>query len=166
MINESLYNKTVDILVQAYFDNTLEHQNCFACAIGNLICSANGFSFQKKGEYICMNHCVTLGWKEIDEWYNNSSTGFQKIWAKFYRNPKEIHGEIKESVEKTGYCFDELLEIEKAFESVQNVNSDDEYMFNGLMAVIEVLDEIHQNKDEKITKETKQKFNKSKQLVF
>lgn len=37
MKRPELYQKTVDILVKAYFDDTLQHGNCYACAVGNII---------------------------------------------------------------------------------------------------------------------------------
>jgi hypothetical protein len=42
MIKEPLYHKTIGILVDAYFDDTLQHGNCSACAVGNLVAAAKG----------------------------------------------------------------------------------------------------------------------------
>lgn len=30
------FKHTMDLLVQAYFDNTLKHGNCSKCAVGNI----------------------------------------------------------------------------------------------------------------------------------
>ncbi len=50
------------------------------------------------------------------------------------------------------------ISIEHAFEYAPKGNSEDDYMFNGLMAVVDALDIIHENTDINITKEIKQKF--------
>ncbi len=48
MKNKSLYDKTVSILVDAYMNDTLQHGNCFACAVGNIVaanCDVKTFTF-------------------------------------------------------------------------------------------------------------------------
>jgi hypothetical protein len=49
-------------------------------------------------------------------------------------------------IESTGYSFDEIWAIEKAFESARRYHyfeTKDEEMFQGLMNVLDVLAEIH-----------------------
>lgn len=137
MKNKELYNKTVDILVQAYFNDTLRHGDCKACAVGNLIQANGGF-----------NNFFTT-WTEV----------FITVYGEQAVNPTEYYGEAKREIDSTGYAWPDLAKIEKAFESANGIN--DEKMFNGLMAVIEVLDQIHENTDQEVTKVSKQKFVKA-----
>ena len=41
------FHETVGILVKAYLNDTLEHTNCHACAVGNMIASKMGISIIK-----------------------------------------------------------------------------------------------------------------------
>lgn len=134
MINEALYNKTVDILVQAYFEDSLIHFKCQACAVGNLVAYYTG---------------------QRDE----NGKLFAKDWSwagPVYGRGWCDTGEGIKQVKATGYTAQELFKIEQAFESKRN--SEGDAMFNGLMAVIDVLDQIHENTDATATNNTKQRF--------
>jgi hypothetical protein len=150
MIKEILYHKTVDILVQAYFNDTLEHGNYCGCAVGNMIAANCGINLTRRREFA-----------EV-QWNGDGSGG--KHWFELvkYGGGHEIDTELAMSqINKTGYTLSEVLKIEEAFESAGFAFYDDDedtLMFNGLMAVIEVLDQIHQNTDEQLTKTSKQKF--------
>ena len=149
MKNESLYRKTVDILVQAYMNDTLIHGSCSACAVGNLVSANMGIKFirNKRGNPYWEND-IEPKW-DLVHMYSGSS---QLV------NPKAYENEAKKQIDATGYTWQQTAEIEKAFESAPYGNSDDEWMFNGLMAVIDVLDEIHEVNDSEITKNTKSLF--------
>ena len=41
---KATFSNSVDILVKAYFNDTLRHGNCLACAVGNLM-QASGVKF-------------------------------------------------------------------------------------------------------------------------
>ncbi len=163
MKNEALYRKTVDILVDAYFKDTLEHGNCYACAVGNMIAGNCGFEFLNSD---------TVGWQAFPNIYTGRGKMFWNNSNKIKDNPVMYLTENREEkltraaeilIKKTGYSFDELFRIENAFEKQDKMDSfdcKDEYMFNGLMAVINVLDEIHENKDEQVTQTQKSRFNK------
>src|SRR5688572_25079170 len=47
MKNKPLYHKTVDILVQAYFDDTLVSGHQCGCAVGNLVAANMGIRLIK-----------------------------------------------------------------------------------------------------------------------
>ena len=137
MIKEQLYNKTVDILVQAYFNDTLIHGNCASCAVGNIVAHNMGYTYTSDKKF----------WEcSIPNWYD------------VFRAYQKYEGKAKKQIDSTGYTWQELAKVEKAFESAGKGNSGDDYMFNGLMAVIDVLDIIHENTDEKATTETKKRF--------
>lgn len=143
MKNKELFTKTVNILVDAYFKNTLQHGSCAACAVGNIIACNMGLKisedlcfWEKKGKTI---------YSDWDNVFVTTREG-QEI------NPKEYFGEAKKQIDSTGYTWQELAKVEFAFETADEGNSEDDYMFNGLMSVCDVLIEIHEgNEAEKET---------------
>lgn len=112
------FENTVDILVKAYLNDTLQHGNDCACAVGNLICAANGLD-------------PKINW--------------HPKWHKAFRcgGGLRYREEGKKEVRSTGYSVTEIIQIEKAFEGADDDGGDDEWMFNGLMAVVDVLASIH-----------------------
>lgn len=143
MLKPELYEKTVNILVDAYFNDTLQHSNCYACAVGNIVAGSNNIIFGGT----CMHGIKWFGSDNIlDTPTFYLGTG--------YKVPEKVVS----LVTNTGYSIPELAKIEVAFEMANQGNTPDDRMFNGLMAVIEVLDQIHQNTDTQLTTATKQKF--------
>lgn len=137
------FEHTVNILVQAYLRDELAHKICSACAVGNIVAAALGTRPKKiDNPTVFDNNQFENG--EFTEWFN-------AMHGSFYRNTKQI--------EATGYSITELKRIEMAFEhapgqpSNPDPNNDDNifpglttdptWMFNGLMAVVDVLAEIH-----------------------
>ena len=115
------FEKTVDILVKAYLNDTLEHDNCHACAVGNLVAAAKNWTYEKdeNGSY---------GWREC----------YTANWFNFGH---QIRVKNSTQAEATGYTIYQLNAIERAFEGVDELATD--RMFLGLMAVVDVLAEIH-----------------------
>lgn len=125
------FNHSVNILVQAYLNDTLKHGDCRACAVGNII-TANG-------------HELPDHWSQNGQW----------LWfiRKEFRNDPSGANEFGlalavNQIRSTGYSAYELHLIEYAFEEAENPKQNkfidnDEWMFNGLMAVVDVLAEIH-----------------------
>lgn len=151
MKNESLYQDTVDILVNAYFNNTLAHGYCTACAVGNIVAANCGFNLERNTmEWLDGDDTTTGKWSFVFMTTNN----IQCVLPHLYQD------EARRQIDSTGYTWQELAKIEYAFESAPRGKSEDEWMFNGLMAVIDVLDEIHENKELEVTKSTKLKFAK------
>jgi hypothetical protein len=144
MKKEELYNKTVDILVQAYLNDTLQHENCYACAVGNIIAANLNLNIIQDGD--------------IKMWEGYGSAKKQVNWFNGLRgysySSKE---EFEREVESTGYSVLELDRIERAFEGASCYG---DRMFNGLMAVIDVLDKIHENQDTLVTAAQKERFKK------
>lgn len=132
MIREQLYKKTVDILFNAYFDDTLKHKYCNACAVGNLIRINMGLPRNWWTVWEDVFCTVTT----ID------NTKEQRICPNAYR------GMAKDQIDSTGYTWQELAKIEHAFEMAPYGTTEEDWMFNGLVAVLEVLKEIHQVTDE------------------
>ena len=150
MKRPELYHKTVDILVDAYFADTLEHGNCYACAVGNII--AANCNIQYDPYYMARGKLIWKSGRSFwdDVFYTSQSTQSFRI--------DEYEGNAKYQIDSTGYTVYELAKIEYAFETADKGKSEDEWMFNGLMAVVDVLDEIHENTDEEITLKVKSEF--------
>ncbi len=151
MKRQELYEKTVDILVQAYFNDTLRHGDCAACAVGNLINARKKFSTEERKKLNALGGYEREGWSEVFCTYNRTQ---QEII------PFNYKGLAKKQIDLTGYTYNQLAKIEKAFETADAGKSDEDWMFNGLMAVIDVLDKIHKNTDTNVTENSKNKFNK------
>lgn len=151
MENPELYYKTVDILVQAYFNDTLRHGKCTACAVGNLVAYHMGYTYN-----------YNLGWSEGNSKWTSV---FYTVFGEQYIMPIGYNGDAKVEIESTGYQWEELAKVEYAFECAPYGKNDDEWMFNGLMAVIEALDQIHENTDTQVTTISKNKFNKQLQPI-
>lgn len=154
MKNQELYNRTVDILVNAYFNDTLVHGDCYACAVGNLVAANMGINLFESSRKKIYWANAQASWTFV---HCCNSIGISNF------NIQHYNGEAKEQIDSTGYTPYETAKIEYAFETAPKGKSEDEWMFNGLMAVIDVLDEIHENKDQTLTQQSKSKF--IKQLI-
>lgn len=166
---KAIFEKTVDILVKAYLNNTLQHGNCYACAVGNIIASGLGCEVVKN----------RIGSDKIS-WSNDMPyPGLDKDritgWGAAFVTEFNSSGKLKQTINETalqahvvsqqivasGYTWQELAKIEFAFESVRGEDfTKDQLMFNGLMEVVDVLAEIH-GIDLKIKEQAKQLFVKS-----
>lgn len=166
MERPELYQKTVDILVQAYFNDTLTHFICTSCAVGNLIAPALGYSFGNM-ELMPSGHGAELKaycWIRGNEIVEPMEPAWWRVIHHGIFCVENYHGEAKRQIDATGYTPRELILIEQAFENVP-VNADaDKWMFNGLMAVVEALDQIHENTDAAVTQTSKQRFVKTPTL--
>lgn len=141
MKNKELFDRTIGILVKAYFENTLEHGSCMACAVGNLIAANCGLKVNLKRP--------TKKWNnDIAEWYN-ISIGADK------RNYN--YKLAKEQILSTGYSIDEVNWIEQAFERVRLFKDKNDRAFKGLMNVVDTLMQIHEANETEIA-EAKQLF--------
>lgn len=155
MENKELYEKTVSILVKAYQNDTLVHGDCCACAVGNMVAYNCGFEIRKPSDRSPFvwkfgeNAGMFPSWKRVFVTIDNS---FQNI------NPENYEFDAKVQIDSTGYSYENLAKIEHAFEMAPMGLNDDCWMFNGLMAVIDVLDQIHKNTDPIVTKSTKERF--------
>lgn len=146
-----LYKKTTDILYDAYFKNELAHGECTACACGNIIAKNMGYEI------------ITLG--NGDKYWSKDDTLTSGYWAGVFYTPEktflsrqkqvvsvsDFKDEAKDQILSTGYNIGELSQIEFAFEAAKRGRSKEDYMFNGLVAVLEVLKNIHQvTEDEEV----------------
>jgi len=91
MENKKLFDRTVSILSKAYLNDTLRHGDCYACAVGNLVCHAIGSEF-KNG--------IWTG-SQKPQWDNVFMTalGEQDIIE------QEYNGAAKLQIDSTGYSY-------------------------------------------------------------
>lgn len=135
------FENTVSILVKAYLEGTLLKGHCCACAVGNICASAVGAKII-----------------EVERWKGNYSssgtadwdTGSPR-WASVFltveedrqvRRPDRYVDEAKRQIDATGYTWQQLAKIEAAFEGAME-GYNDATEFAGLMAVVDVLANIH-----------------------
>lgn len=148
------FNHTVNVLVKSYLEHTLFHGSCAACAVGNIIADSTGRKVIGRNSW------------------NNGFPTWDDVFVTAFGVPQPIEmqhyiGEAKKQIDSTGYSVKELARIESAFECVrgrdrftESKSSEDEEMFNGLMAVLDVLAEIH-NIDLTVREEAKLLFVKA-----
>lgn len=143
-----LFEKTVNLLLDAYNSGKLEHGSCYACAVGN----------------ICRIPAKEVGisnsdWSKLFFTCGDNDNYFVSQ-NNFKATPVE---KIREMINLTGYIEQELRQIEWAFETSIPIRERDYYLnenpkegqYLGLCAVLEVLKEIH-NKEQIV--EEKQKL--------
>ena len=136
MKNKELFNRTVAVLVKAYQNDTLIHGSCCACAVGNLVAASCGID----------------DIFDDDEWRKKALGGGFWGWAFVFSTfgreqhiyPENYRGPAKFQIDATGYSWQELAKIEHAFETAPKGDNDDDWMLNGLLAVYDVLCEIHE----------------------
>lgn len=145
MKNQEQFDRTVKILVGAYLNNTLMHRNCHACAVGNLIAANLGISYSQDLKWIGRQ----VAWKEVFVTFRYQIAQLKRPWA--------YTGEAKVQIDSTGYTWQQLAKMEYAFERAPMGHSRDEHMFNGLMAVVEALAQIHEM-DEQATTAARELF--------
>ena len=146
MKNPELFNETISILVKAYFDGTLRHNDCAACAVGNMVAARN--------------NCVL----ELDDFicaYDKSGNEFDnRLWFDL------VHGlgfsgdslkSAQDQIQTTGYTLQEITDIELAFDYLGWNEENDTDGFKGLMNVVDTLQKIHECTDEE-REEAKLKF--------
>ncbi|HYG66281.1 MAG TPA: hypothetical protein VD838_01430 [Anaeromyxobacteraceae bacterium] len=141
MNRPDLFNSSVDVLVRAFFDGTLAKGHCGACAVGNLTAAAHGT--RPYAIDLPLGSAVHFAWAgsglDVHSWYTALGD---------FRD-----GETDNAPTATGYSLSEVDRIERAFEdntaiahTEYRVRSQGDLIadqFAGLMAVVDVLQQIH-----------------------
>lgn len=139
------FHHTVNILVQAYLNDTLIHGRCYACAVGNII-RGNGVHLE-----CWLDDHETFWLRYIEATIRNKESISQQ--------PDYVKRVALTQITCTGYSAKELGLIEHAFEVGLDTDQEDVIFFS-LMAVVNVLAEIH-GIDLETTEKAKQLFVKS-----
>lgn len=152
MKNKELFKRTLDILVKAYQNDTLEHGSCTACAVGNIVAANMEIKISTLGHTLMWDNWMPY-WQKLLSTVRKQK-GIDSSIIILRENEEFIQGQLnlnssqlKEPMQQilsTGYTFKELAEIEWAFETADEGNNKDDYMFNGLLAVYDVLCKIHE----------------------
>jgi hypothetical protein len=178
MIRSELYDRTMAIIMEAYFNDTLQHSACTACVVGNIVAANMGYKVVPTGDKIFRNDGDYP--YDQDKQYTFTYRYFNWITTKgavieAMETNWNIYSPIYEArvfvlsdrwrdglteIKSTGYSVSELSRIEYAFEAAPKGTCDEDWMFNGLCAVIEVLDEIHENDSIEQSEVIKQTFNR------
>jgi hypothetical protein len=137
MKNKELFDKTISILVKAYMNDTLKHGECAYCVVGNLI-HAGGYNF----DYDPFGENDTQWLRYLENTFKKTGNG----WKHSNLNPIIAI----EQLSYVGYSHKDLFRIEKAFERCGISKDEDQHMLNGLMAVVNLLQEIHEVEEEEI----------------
>lgn len=148
MYTKEKFHETVAILVAAYMNDTLRHGDCAACAVGNIVAARMGLRIVQDPSYIDCNQKFMM-WSNGE--YPNEG------WFQVTRAYEGFSQRAIEQIEASSYTAQQLRQIEKSFESANFVSSYDDYILNGLIAVVDVLCEIH-GMNEVDKKEAKELF--------
>lgn len=118
------FDRAMKGLVRGYMNDTLFKGSCCACAVGNVIAENCGYRILFLEEY--------SRWDGIYPAWQNVFTAYR---GKQITDVNAYKGKAKRQIDSTGYTWQELARIEKAFECSTN-------MFDGLMSVVEILCDI------------------------
>lgn len=138
---KATFENSVNVLVKAFFNGTLQLGNCAACAVGNIIADSLGYTYKDHKFHSDGNFTEKI-WNE-EPYPNSSNNG----WFKIMFSDESIGPETHHQILASGYSVDDLRKIEHAFETGlgcrNNKYQTSEWQFNGLMAVVDLLAEIH-----------------------
>lgn len=156
MKNKELFDKTVSILVNAYHKDKLIHGDCSACAVGNIIAANAGIE---------NNHSLSE-WRQVFDidrshnpllWSTVFNTCSDNGHQVFYHDNYNKCDKTRYQIDLTGYSLLDLANIEFSFETADQGENEEEYMFNGLMKVVDALMYIHEANETEVS-QAKQLF--------
>lgn len=160
MKNQPIYFRSIDLISANYKINRIVHGDCRKCPTAILLKAASAktnIPVQRWSNLFCTITRVDDVQEQIFA-TKNSIIVFHDLGFFTQKKSPEIRQQAEELIAAGDYTLDELAKIENAFETAPYGDSDEEYLFNGIMAVIDALDEIHENNDLSITKEVKERF--------
>jgi len=145
------FERAYNALLKAFMNDTLAKGTCVACAVGNIVADAMGgqvmcSTFSEgtiKGlDYEC--NVRNSWWSDL---FVTNIFGRQTIYTK--KEGRYVEKYRKDIFKLTGYKWDEMAKVEKAFETNTKIlyveyptHTEQQIMedqFNGLMAVMDVL---------------------------
>lgn len=139
------FDHTVGVLVKAYLNGTLLHGSCYACAVGNIV--AHGLGVKIKNHKWENMPYPSLIDGQVQGWGAVFVSDFDQLLSKktqLIREENLSHPRVIEQISATGYSWQDLAKIEYAFEVDFDERCEDgDRMFAGLMAVVDVLADIH-----------------------
>lgn len=148
-------------------NNTLVNKDACCCAVGNLVASNCGYEIQRHPLFSQMflswfnpstNKYLNPSWPLV--FFTSRDTAIQKMKLERYTD------EAKIQIDSTGYSVSDLAQIEHAFEMGCKENKFNDEILSGLMAVVDVLDTIHENTDETIIEKITTNFKNKKEIIL
>lgn len=141
MTNQEHFNRSVSVLVKAFFEGTLEGGSCAACACGNLIAAANSLTIIPASEASRLGKGKYM-WAEMALLVERQQTMGRdphSIWdgRTVFPNPSGM-------IAATGYSREHLRDIEEAFMAWgSGFTMEFGSNLDGLLRVVDVLANIH-----------------------
>lgn len=129
MRNKEQFQKSISILINAYMNDTIDFDTTQGCYVGNLVAGWLNIAVKRVGSLIT--------------WKNSNSAWFDVCHFGVVDYDNYI-GESKRQIDATGYTPEQLCKIESAGMNARYSRNHDEYIFNGLMAVVDMLCDIHE----------------------
>lgn len=141
---EQRVKNAIAVFIKAIDTRTLAKGTCVACAVGNLVAAGKGAKITKVeksfGQIEFESTEKNWFWKQLFM----TSNGRQETFPTMLEAPI-----VMKDIESTEFTWEELAQIEYAFETNSNINFHDYHRFNsdeilndqiaGLEAVIEVM---------------------------
>jgi hypothetical protein len=135
------FDHSVNVLVAAFFNETLVHGHPCGCAFGNLVAHKLGLKVHRVDD-------DSAAWTKNNSYADHSAFDWYQAIA-----PGKVHSgnplKGAEQIYSVGYTISEAAMIEEAFERPTRTNlctvriGTEEDVFEGLMNVIDVLADIH-----------------------
>lgn len=143
--------KAIDIFLDAINNGTLIKGDCTKCAVGNLVRVGMGYGPEYREpnlgeEFIHGRDDKSrkyINWSMI---FCTMLNGKQNFKEKTYPKLFKKYPIIKQQIESTDFAVEELAKIEHTFE--RNANNTKEGMIKGLEAVVKVMLEFDECKDD------------------
>lgn len=134
MTQQEHFNRSVAVLVKAYFEGLLDATECSACACGNLVAAATGRDLKQVGNRIFQFEAD--GSQTYPRWQ-------RAVWGDADGVEERLEAEAEIAV--AGYGVQDFARIEGAFMSTATHKYSPQHgQFLGLMAVVDVLADIHE----------------------
>lgn len=134
MKNKAVFERTVNSLVQAYLNDTLEAYECKSCAVGNIVAGVLGVKLVRENGLIKQeNYIKNDPLYDSGLWYKR-----RKVFTWWNLRKKAAH-----QISLTGYTESEIFEIERVF-MLEWSRSFYNKEFVALLAVYETLLKIHE----------------------
>lgn len=136
---QASFDNTVQILVKAYLADELEKHSCAACACGNIIAASQGWQVVNVGTLSGAGFAARAGGRTLENIWQRAVWAFRDGDNEY---DAETLAESEAQIAQAGYTVEQFQMIEDAFMDATGYSKEEEH-FNGLMAVVDVLADIH-----------------------
>lgn len=146
------FDRAISALVKGYLNGTLAKGSCYACAVGNIVAGSCGFTVHHHNtKELPIPH---YGWNSPE--FGSVDYHWQEVFCSIGERqhiaPNNYRELAKHEIDSTGYTWQELARVERAFESATHISfvdynekpleAIDADQLRGLYAVVDVLCQI------------------------